>query len=278
MKDAFYFSHDSNARRDPDIMAMRSIYGTEGYGWYWIIVEILREQNGYKLELNKYTYPVLAMEMQCDPKTAEKFISDCIQEFNLFKSDGEFFWSESLFRRMAKMAEKSKKARKAAHARWNKEASTPGVSDDNASAMQTHSASNAIKEKEIKEKEIDSQLVSIAHVWENAFGPIPPVTYQRMSAWKDDQGMDSQLIIHAIRLTQEAITTKKVRGPTHQYCEGIIRDWHSKGICTLADLESYQTTAKGGQAHVYGNVRNRICGSNNKTDIPDIDWSKFDAS
>ncbi len=31
-KDAYYFPHDCNARNDPKILALRSVFGAEGYG------------------------------------------------------------------------------------------------------------------------------------------------------------------------------------------------------------------------------------------------------
>lgn len=46
-KDAYFFSHDCNARNDPKILALRSVYGAEGYGVYFMLVEILREQPEY---------------------------------------------------------------------------------------------------------------------------------------------------------------------------------------------------------------------------------------
>ena len=65
-KDAYYFSHDANARQDPKILEMISVYGIEGYGRYWILVEMLREQSDYTLSLTgKYTFNALAMQMQC---------------------------------------------------------------------------------------------------------------------------------------------------------------------------------------------------------------------
>jgi DnaD/phage-associated family protein len=136
-KEAYYFSHDANARYDPKILAMRSVYGAAGYGWYWMIIEILREQPDFKLEINKYTWNALAMQMQSDADAIKKFVEDCINEFGLFKSDGKFIWSESLIRRMEKMTEKSEKARKAAKSRWEKD------NKSNALAMQTQSGRNA---------------------------------------------------------------------------------------------------------------------------------------
>ncbi|NGP62735.1 DUF4373 domain-containing protein [Paenibacillus thiaminolyticus] len=96
MKEAYYFSHDSNARQDPKILAMRSVYSSEGYGWYWIIIEMLREQADYRIELTKYVWNALAMQMQCDSTAAKNFVDDCINEFHLLHSDGQFFFGVSL--------------------------------------------------------------------------------------------------------------------------------------------------------------------------------------
>lgn len=144
MKDAYYFSHDSNASKDPKILAMFSVYGMAGYGWYWIIIEMLREQTDYKMDISgTYSFNAFAMPLLCDAETSKKFILDCINEFKLFNSDGTYFWSESLIRRMKNWEDKSKKARQAALIRWGK----------NADAIQTHSERNAKKVKESKVKE-----------------------------------------------------------------------------------------------------------------------------
>ena len=46
-KDAFYFSHDGNARNDDKMIAVRMKYGMEGYGIYFAIIERLRESCNY---------------------------------------------------------------------------------------------------------------------------------------------------------------------------------------------------------------------------------------
>lgn len=122
-KETFYFSHDSNASEDPNILKMRSIYGWLGYGWYWMLVEMMRNQKDFKLNLDgKYTYNAFAMKMQCTEEQAEQYIQDCINEFKLFKFEDGYFWSESLLRRMAKKEEKKQKrieaAKRGAEKRW----------------------------------------------------------------------------------------------------------------------------------------------------------------
>src|SRR5690606_20766585 len=111
-----------------------------------------------------YIWNALAMQMQCSADAAHKFVSDCINEFKLFESDGEYFWSNSLIRRMKGRDERSEKARKAAQARWQKTNNDKGSGDfddgedeqcdRNADAKQTQCDNNAIKEKKIKEKKI----------------------------------------------------------------------------------------------------------------------------
>lgn len=162
VKEAYYFSHDANARHDPKITAMRSVYGAEGYGWYWIIVEMLREANDYKLDMrSKYVFHAFASQMQCDASKAQEFINDCISEFELFASDGTHFWSESLCRRMREREEKSEKARQSANARWSRKPASnkdfsPNESDSHSDRNANASKNDALKEskrKEIKRKE-----------------------------------------------------------------------------------------------------------------------------
>lgn len=101
MKDAYYFSHDSNSRHDFKIQALRSVYGMRGYGMYWVIIEMMRDTEDYKLPLNqKIVHIALSRELECTPEEAKQFINDCIYEFGLFTADESHFWSDSLVRRM----------------------------------------------------------------------------------------------------------------------------------------------------------------------------------
>jgi len=131
-KDAYWFSHDANARHDPKICALISVFGIEGYGKYWIIIEMLREQKNYKLSINnKYGYDVLAMQMQCSKDATVEFINACVNDFidaegiGLLQSDEKYIWSNSLNERMQEMETKKQqrieKAKLAAKVRWDKE-------------------------------------------------------------------------------------------------------------------------------------------------------------
>ena len=157
VKECYYFSHDSNARSDPKIMAMLNVYGMEGYGRWWTLIEILREQTDYRLKLCKWSTNALAMAMLCDANSAEKFIHDCIDEFELLKSDGKHFWSESLIRRMEikeeKRQQKIEAGRKGAEIRW-------GKGDDMAPPKQNHSTAIA-KDSKVKERKVNKKETKV---------------------------------------------------------------------------------------------------------------------
>ena len=104
MKDAYYFSHDSNARNDQRIIKLRRKYGAEGVGIYWMLIEILREQEEYKLGLDDDTIENIAYDLRVEQEKLE----DIILHFDLFerdKSDEEYgyFYSKSLKRRMERL-------------------------------------------------------------------------------------------------------------------------------------------------------------------------------
>ena len=147
IKDAYYFSHDANARHDPKIIKMISSYGMEGYGWYWVIIEMLREQDNYKLSISDQSdIDVIVSQTNSDPKNIKKYIDDCVKIFKLFRKSKKYLWSKSLLNRMKKMDEKREKGRKAANKRWNR-----GCQND-AKGMPNRYQTDTLKEKKIKEK------------------------------------------------------------------------------------------------------------------------------
>jgi hypothetical protein len=97
MKDAYYFSHDSNARNDQRLMKLRMKYGPEGYGIYFMIIEILRDTENYTLHISD-------IESICfDIRSDNDKVLDIIKNYNLFAFDGDYFYSKSLSRRMEKL-------------------------------------------------------------------------------------------------------------------------------------------------------------------------------
>lgn len=115
-----WFKHDFNARRDQKIMEMRDEYGSEGYGWWWMLLEMMREATDYKLKHSgKSSINILAKELDTQPERVKQFINDCANEYGLFQMDETQFWSPSLLRRMKSYNDTIDKRRNAALSRWN---------------------------------------------------------------------------------------------------------------------------------------------------------------
>ncbi len=151
-KDAFYFPHDSNASQDPKILQMRSVYKSEGLGWYWMLIEQMRDQANYKLPIaGKYGFNAIALRMDADAERLHFYITDCVEEFKLFEKDDQYIWSPSLIRRMAVIDNKRQKARSSAQKRWSKQPQDmPNQCDGNAAVMPAQCHGNASKVKESK--------------------------------------------------------------------------------------------------------------------------------
>ena len=151
MKEAFYFSHDYNARQDPKIKKLIMSQGFESYGLFWAIIEDLyNNANALPLDYESIAY---------DLRVSENVIDSIINDFDLFVFDVDTFGSLSVQKRLDERNDKSVKARESANKRWK-----------NANALQTQYDSNAIKErkgKEIKErKEIKEINISFDIFWD----------------------------------------------------------------------------------------------------------------
>lgn len=138
-KETYYFSHDSNALTDTKILNMRADYGLEGYGLYWAIIEMMRNEENYKLELDKNTYRAIKT-LTNTTIDIENFIKNCIEDYKLFNQKDENFYSNSLLKRMEVKEKKSAVAREKAQKRWS----------SNAKEIQQQCSSNANKIKKSK--------------------------------------------------------------------------------------------------------------------------------
>lgn len=93
-KDAYYFSHDANARNDIKILKVRRSLGLEGYAIYFCIIEMLRDQTDYKLPLDAL------QDIAFDLQTSEEKIKTIVHSFNLFQIEGNHFFSARLMKSM----------------------------------------------------------------------------------------------------------------------------------------------------------------------------------
>lgn len=110
----------------------------DGIGIYWCIIEMLYEQGGHipLIDIETIAYE---LHTECER------IKNVLQNFELFKYEGEYFYSESVLRRLESRNKKSSGARDSALKRWHPEASKP-----DAFALPMQCEGNAIKERKGK--------------------------------------------------------------------------------------------------------------------------------
>ena len=152
-KDAYYFSHDSNAHTDPKVLKLRMSLGWEGYGIYWAIIENLRNQETYSICESEFMF--LTLSLAIDEAKLEQMLSKCLEVKLLEISDGKVF-SPSLLRRMERADDIRNKRREAGSkggkAKANAKANAKATLKQNSSTKGKESKEKEIKEKEIKEK------------------------------------------------------------------------------------------------------------------------------
>lgn len=149
-KEAYYFSHDCNARNDDKIIAVRMKHKAEGYGVYFMLLERLRESSDYT---SVKDYNMLAFDF----RVSADLVKSIVEGFGLFSftDDGKRFYSESFSRRMKQKDNKSEKARESANKRWKMQTQCEG----NTNASVSECEGYALKERKRKErKEISPSI------------------------------------------------------------------------------------------------------------------------
>lgn len=210
-KDAYYFSHDSNARHDPKIVKLLSKYPI-GYQWYFMIIEILREQKDYEYPLDEFTNNALAYELHTDCNTIESFLNDCISTFQLFDTNGNYFWSNSLLERMKYLDLKKDKLRANINKRWDKYRANKEL---NTNEIQLNNNCNTSKVKESKVKEVKEKIIDNIH----------PLQIYVKENYKLVTQLKNQL--------------------TFKECENLIKDYPKTKIIEILDsMENYQKLTK----------------------------------
>lgn len=102
--------HEASARNDERCLDLRARHGAAGYGAYWMMIEMMRETNTFKLR--KANIPAIAFGISIPHDDVNAIIATCINN-GLFAEDDDHFWSPSLLRRMEKMEGISQKRKEA---------------------------------------------------------------------------------------------------------------------------------------------------------------------
>ena len=153
MKDAYWFKHDSNAKDDPKCVLLIEQLGLEGFGIYWVLIEILREQPDYHYPLA--LIPSIARRYN----TSTQKVEAVIKGYGLFATDGEeFFFSESLINRMKPLEEQREQARLAGKASAEKRRKQALLNDSSTTVQRLFNDRSTIREEKSRvDKSIYSQ-------------------------------------------------------------------------------------------------------------------------
>lgn len=155
-KDCYYFPHDSNAKDDPKCVLLIEQLGMEGYGIYWMLVEVLRDQPDY-------TYPIALI-----PALARRYNTTCekvkavVAGYDLFTiKDDRIFFSDSLNRRMTRLEETRVKRSNAGKignaARWGESQTDRIVIANGSHCDRNSSLTNKNRTNKNKEKKLSNE-------------------------------------------------------------------------------------------------------------------------
>lgn len=138
-KDAYFFPRFCNARHDRKLKRVIKELQVEGYGIYFMLLEVLREQTDFK-------FPLSDIDLLADEfGTSEQKVRTVISNYGLFDVDEEQrFFSMKLVFYLQPYIEKTERARLAANKRWSntKQLQQPDAKAY-ANALQMECASNA---------------------------------------------------------------------------------------------------------------------------------------
>jgi hypothetical protein len=159
-KDSYYFSHDANARNDVKCIRLRRELGLEGYGIYWCLIEMLREEPGHRLPVSNIEDIAYGLH------TSKEKIEAVVVRYELFEVDDQDFFSPRLLRSMQQYSEiklkLSESGKKGAAKRLNK----PPLSQAEATlkpplSIKGNKRKEKVNEIEIKKEEIKESLSAI---------------------------------------------------------------------------------------------------------------------
>jgi hypothetical protein len=161
-KDAYYFPHFSNARHDRKLKRVIKDLGIEGYGIYFMVLEVLRDQQDFK-------YPLDDLDLLADEfGTSESKLKVVVSNYDLFQIDidNNFFSMRQKFY-MQPYLEKTQRAKDAAQLRWNKvkDANALPNADANADANAMQGKESKVKEIKVKEIKVLSARDLIFEKW-----------------------------------------------------------------------------------------------------------------
>lgn len=118
---------------------------------------------------------------------------------------------------------------------------------------------NTIDYTENNNIDSNSSSDNVFEFYESNFGVLSPYISEAISKWIND--LSDELVIESLKIATKAGERR------FRYAEGILRDWHNKGLKTLDDVRAAEVEHKNRKSNK---------GSNRRRLVSDIDWEAFD--
>lgn len=216
-KDAYYFPHFSNARNDVKLLKLRRVLGLEGYGIYFCLLEILRDQTDFK-------YPLAGLsELEYELRVPKEKISTVIMDYGLFEVDTVGFFSPKLVQYLMPYLEKTERARNAANKRWL-EAKEYANADANALQKDMQGEERKVEKKRVKKQKEIIELPFSSEQFKTAWNDFLQFRKEINKPIKSDTGW--KYTLNMLSKYKEDIAIKMIN-------QSIERGW--QGIFELKD-------------------------------------------
>ena len=126
---------------------------------FWVIIEMLRNEENYKLPLDKNTYRAIKTLTNTNINI-EEYIKNCIEDYRLFVKEDKNFYSKSLLDRMLEYEKKKAKNQENGKlgGRPKKTQEKPNGLEYETEKNQNKGKENKVKENKIKEIKIKEKI------------------------------------------------------------------------------------------------------------------------
>ena len=247
-KDAYYFPHFCNARHDRKLKRLQKDLGLEGYGIFFMVLEILREQTDFR-------YPYEDLDLLSDELgTSTAKVEAVINIYGLFEIDHERnFFSPKLIFYLQPYIEKSERARNANKIRWERqkqlESNTKAIQMDIQMDSVLESKESKVKNSKVKESKVKesrsskeeqtlltttaTEIINPFTTYQNNIGLITAHIADRMKSLLED-GITQELMSKYI----EVATERNKR--TWAYIEKMAQGNLENNIKTVEQYEAYR--------------------------------------
>lgn len=208
-----WFPHDYNALNNPQLIALISREGAEGYGIYWGIVETMHKSENGCFEKKEYNFDATAQRMRATAQRIKAVVKTCI-DIELFEENEQYIMSLRVIENLEHTKKISETNAENARKLWLKRAKEMRPHNNrSATASEVH-AYKTIQDKTIQEEKDTSAQTRVEISFEDFFQQnsrtIITEKNIRYPEWIDNNEDLKKLIsehIFVIRVKKKAVNT-----------------------------------------------------------------------